>query len=324
MACVCGTAIAVAALSGADAYAHPRQIDIPVNVSAVVPPRPDAEVVRARMLPNGYVVIVDSQAGFNNAGAITLYRDDGTLVSTLVGKPGDQIGFGGSITVLKSGNVLVSSPRWQCPDAIGLARCGAVTWISGTVGLNGTVDASNSLVGSGDDVGFSVFSLATGDYVVRGKGAQVGAGFVGTLTRGSGLAGRSGTVTAANSVTGTSANDLIGDSVQTLPNGDAVIVSTSWSGANLGVLACATPAHLRNRRTCFHAYRLCVVTPSRRATSPTENPRSVTCLTASILNSSVYRLLLITASSITKNYGSKMATKGWAVHYVLVRGHYIS
>jgi hypothetical protein len=146
MACVCGTAIAVAALSGADAYAHPRQIDIPVNVSAVVPPRPDAEVVRARMLPNGYVVIVDSQAGFNNAGAITLYRDDGTLVSTLVGKPGDQIGFGGSITVLKSGNVLVSSPRWQCPDAIGLARCGAVTWISGTVGLNGTVDASNSLV----------------------------------------------------------------------------------------------------------------------------------------------------------------------------------
>ncbi|MBY4870833.1 hypothetical protein K6W76_30845, partial [Burkholderia anthina] len=42
--------------------------------------------------------------------------------------------------------------------------------------------------------------------------------------------------------------------------------------------------------------------------------RSVTCLTASILNSSVYRLPLMLTSSVAINYGSKMSTKGWPVH----------
>jgi len=37
-------------------------------------------------------------------------------------------------------------------------------------------------------------------------------------------------------------------------------------------------------------------------------------LTASILNSSVYRLPLILTSSVAINYGSKMSTKGWPVH----------
>ena len=48
------------------------------------------------------------------------------------------------------------------------------------------------------------------------------------------------------------------------------------------------------------AYRLCVVVPSRTATSATEYPRSVTCFIASILNSSVYRLPFInTSNSVT-------------------------
>jgi len=55
--------------------------------------------------------------------------------------------------------------------------------------------------------------------------------------------------------------------------------------------------------------------PNRCATSATEWPRSVTCLTASILNSSVYRLPLILTSSVAVNYGSKMSTKGWPVHF---------
>jgi hypothetical protein len=227
----CGAAIATAAMLCTDVLAHPRQIDVPVNVTVALPTRTGDEVF-ARMLPNGYVVVVDSLAGFNHAGTVSLYRSDGTLVSTLVGKPGDRIGLGG-VTALKNGNILIASPNWQCADALGQAPCGAVTWMSGTVGLNGTVDASNSLVGSspGDTVGRFVFSLANGDYVVRGNGSQIGAGSVGTLTRGNGLTGRSGAVTSANSVVGTFANDLIGDSVQLLPNGDIVIVSESWGGA---------------------------------------------------------------------------------------------
>ena len=63
-----------------------------------------------------------------------------------------------------------------------------------------------------------------------------------------------------------------------------------------------------------HAYRLCVVTPSRSATSATLNPRSVTCLTASTLNSSVYRLLLIDTSDKTIFHGLEMSRKPWAIH----------
>ncbi len=54
--------------------------------------------------------------------------------------------------------------------------------------------------------------------------------------------------------------------------------------------------------------------PSRLATSATECPRSVTCLTASTLNSCVYRLLLIDAPFTTANYGCKVSRKAGAIH----------
>ncbi|MCE4360793.1 hypothetical protein, partial [Xanthomonas hortorum] len=43
--------------------------------------------------------------------------------------------------------------------------------------------------------------------------------------------------------------------------------------------------------------------------------RSVTCRTASILNSSVYRLLLIDTSESTIFHGLEMSRKPWAYHY---------
>ncbi len=52
----------------------------------------------------------------------------------------------------------------------------------------------------------------------------------------------------------------------------------------------------------------------RDAQTPRHIPYRVTslgtCLTASILNSSVYRLPLIRTSSVAVNYGSKMSTIG--------------
>ena len=54
----------------------------------------------------------------------------------------------------------------------------------------------------------------------------------------------------------------------------------------------------------IQAYKLCVVVPSRSATSATKYPRSVTCLIASILNSSVYRYpLFINTLYIVTLYG---------------------
>ncbi|WP_218619809.1 hypothetical protein, partial [Xanthomonas campestris] len=43
--------------------------------------------------------------------------------------------------------------------------------------------------------------------------------------------------------------------------------------------------------------------------------RSVTCRTASILNSSVYRLLLIGTSESTIFHGLEMSRKPWAYHF---------
>ena len=51
------------------------------------------------------------------------------------------------------------------------------------------------------------------------------------------------------------------------------------------------------------------------ATSITEKPRSVTCFTASLRNSSVYCLLLpINTSMVAMNYGARVSTKDWPVH----------
>lgn len=56
---------------------------------------------------------------------------------------------------------------------------------------------------------------------------------------------------------------------------------------------------------CTQPYSVCLGIPIRVATSTTVKPRSTTCFTASLLNSSVYcRLLLINTSIIAINYGN--------------------
>ncbi len=58
----------------------------------------------------------------------------------------------------------------------------------------------------------------------------------------------------------------------------------------------------------------------REATSTTVKPRSITCLSASARNSSVYCLLLpINTSVIAINYGNWMSTKGWPVQAGLIQ-----
>src|SRR5690606_1550081 len=64
---------------------------------------------------------------------------------------------------------------------------------------------------------------------------------------------------------------------------------------------------------CTQSYSVCLGIPIRAATSTTVKPRSSTCFTASALNSSVYRLLLMNTSAVAMNYGLRVSTKGWAV-----------
>src|SRR5262249_49581569 len=133
--------------------------------------------------------------------------------NSLVGNSAsDQIGSGG-ITVLSSGNYLVTSPVWDNGAA---TDAGAVTWGNGISGISGTVSSANSLVGTtaNDQVGVTDVKLLTnGNYVVVSQywdnGAVTDAGAV---TWGSGAAGVRGAVSSANSLVGSTANDVVGSS----------------------------------------------------------------------------------------------------------------
>jgi autotransporter-associated beta strand protein len=189
----------------------------------------------ARLRNGNYVVV--SPDWNNNRGAVAWGSGttgvSGTVsaANSLVGaNPGDQVGYShgfgiSSVLPLSNGNYVVASPDWN-------GGRGAATWGSGTTGVSGTLSAVNSLVGSdpGDGVGSNfggVIALANGNYVVPSSSWNSGRGAV---TWGSGTAGISGTVSAANSLVGTNPGDDVGLSVTVLANGNYVVASPSWNG----------------------------------------------------------------------------------------------
>ncbi len=167
-------------------------------------------------LPNGNFVVSDP--GFDSltqtdVGAVHLFNPAGGLISTLRGSSFED-NVGGGVVVLSNGHFVVISPRWD--DAVGtISDAGAVTWVDGSTGLNGTVSIGNSLIGSrdGDSIGRGgAVGLANGHYVVRSQEwdndviADVGA-----VTWVNGSSGSSGLVTTANSLIGNVAGDRFGD-----------------------------------------------------------------------------------------------------------------
>jgi filamentous hemagglutinin family protein len=166
-----------------------------------------------------------------NAGAAYLFdTNTGALVSSLVGSTLNDVVGSGGITALSNGNFVVRSTNW---DNATVANAGAVTWGSGTAGVEGAVSATNSLVGSasGDQVGgFGITALTNGNYVVGSaswdNGAVVDAG---AATWGSGTAGVVGAVSVANSLVGSHANDLVGSNgITALSNGNYVVARNLW------------------------------------------------------------------------------------------------
>jgi hypothetical protein len=165
-----------------------------------------------------------------NSGAAAVTWGNGTSgvsgavssTNSLVGSiPGDNVGSGG-IALLSNGNYVVRSFVWN-------NFRGAVTWGSGTTGVRGAVSDANSLVGAnpGDQVGSSgITLLSNGNYIVRsqnwsGRGA---------VTWGSGTAGISGVLSAANSLVGSNLSDNVGLAGIALSNGNYVIISSGWNG----------------------------------------------------------------------------------------------
>ncbi|WP_370678914.1 YDG domain-containing protein [Comamonas sp. GB3 AK4-5] len=187
---------------------------------------------------NGYVAVASpyDNTVATNAGAVRLYKLDGTLVSTLTGsQAGDKVGLRNdgdpdpSIIPVGNGNYVVVSSYWANGSA---TKAGAVTWASGTAGVSGMVSSSNSLVGSGQDALLGgdldeVTVLRNGNYLVR---SFYWGNFAGAVTWGSGAAGVTGEVNSSNSLVGGQAGDKVGwDGITELSNGNYVVTSGNWA-----------------------------------------------------------------------------------------------
>jgi hypothetical protein len=190
------------------------------------------------VLPNGNFVVTDPYWPFYTdyteaRGAVYMYSPSGDMISRLIGDHiGNSVG-GNGITVLKNGDFVVNSPFWDTPTIDGV---GAVTWCSQQTGCNGSVSASNSLIGShnGDMVGFGgVTALSNGNYVVgsphwwRGNVMWAGA-----VTWGNGNGGTVATVSEANSWVGSSWQDQVSN-VMPLSNGNYLVLDAGWDNGSI-------------------------------------------------------------------------------------------
>ena len=226
-----GTTGITGAVSAANSLVGTTAFDV-VGIFGVTALSNGNYVVRSPNWDNGATVDAGAVTWGNGTTGITgAVSAANSLVSTTAN---DQVGNGG-VTALSNGNYVVRSPNWANGGA---ANAGAVTFASGTTGINGAVSAANSLVGTtaSDSVGSGgVFPLAGSNYVVSSpvwnNGAAASAGAV---TLGDGALGIAGAVSAANSLVGTVANDQIGSGgITGLSNGNYVVSSPLADGGGL-------------------------------------------------------------------------------------------
>ncbi len=180
-------------------------------------------------LSNGNILVASPLDDFvaTDAGAVRLYKPDGTLLSMLCGSSANDL-VGETVTALTGKNSAVTSTRnWS---NAGQADAGAVTWIDGSTGVSGLVSETNSLVGSAahDGDASSVIALANNNYAVStpnwDNGIIIDAGAV---TWGNGLGGTTGVISTANSLVGSHQTDQVG-TVTALTNGNYAISSLLW------------------------------------------------------------------------------------------------
>ncbi len=184
-------------------------------------------------LGNANVVVTApfDNAGGTEAGAVYLFNQGGTLISTLRGShPYDMVGSGG-LTALSDGafDYVIKSQYWNGGE-------GAVTLGDGGAGngVSGVVSPANSLVGNiaGDYVGSGgVLPLANGNYVVESPDwSSAKAADVGAVTFVSGAA-ETGQVLAENSLVGSTSGDYVGSGgvVALSPSNNFVVDSPDWT-----------------------------------------------------------------------------------------------
>lgn len=218
----------------------PRNITIDANATAplfTLVALPDANPAEGDQhgsgeileLGNGNIIVTSPFDDFvaTDAGAVRLYKPDGTLLSMLCGSTANDLA-GETVTSLSGNHSAVTLT--QAWSNAGQAGAGAVTWIDGTTGISGSISDANSLVGTtaNDGSSSSVIILTNGNYVVSSPDWDNGtASDAGAVTWGNGLGGTVGAISAANSLVGSKKNDQVG-TVTALTNGNYVISSPFW------------------------------------------------------------------------------------------------
>ena len=141
----------------------------------------------------------------------------------LVGPAGSGL-FGGSVTVLPNGNIVVVDTGYDLSGPT-VSNVGAVHLYDGTtLALISTLTGgtASDIVGSG---GITV--LTNGNYVV--SSSSWGSTDFGAVTWCSATTGCSGVVSSSNSLVGSTANDVVGSGgVTALTNGNYVVSSINW------------------------------------------------------------------------------------------------
>jgi hypothetical protein len=206
----------------------------------------DLDYVTVISLPiNGNYVVGsgswdNTDTGATNAGAVTWgggatgISGEISATTSLIGETSeDWVGDG--VVALVNGNYVVCSGVWDSPL---LVDAGASTWANGTIGITGTIDDTNSLVGgkAGDRVGQSARALTNGHYVVISPyWDSPSLEDVGAVTWVNGTTGATGAFDGHNSMIGNSADDRIGlGGVAPLSNGNYVISSRLWDNPDTG------------------------------------------------------------------------------------------
>jgi filamentous hemagglutinin family protein len=192
-------------------------------------------------LLNGNIIVASPLDDFvaTDAGAVRLYKPDGTLLSMLSGSSAYDF-VGEKVTALTGNtNAVTITRKWSNAD---IASVGAITWIDGTTGVSGSVSETNSLIGSALNDGdlSTLTTLTNGNYVIDSPSwdndAAVNAGAV---TWGNGATGTVGVINAANSLVGSKASDGVSSKVTALTNGSYVLSSSFWdngSTTNVGAV----------------------------------------------------------------------------------------
>lgn len=199
----------------------------------------------ALVLNNGNFVVYSanwSNGGTTGVGAVT-WVNGTTGLNATVNSTNSLVGSttadfaSSSILALSNGNYIVRCPNW---DNGGIIDAGAVAWGNGNTGLKGTINSTNSLVGSmaSDNIGNGgVKIISNGNYlIISTNWDNAAATNTGAVTWGNGNGGPTGPITSTNSLIGSATNDRVGNEVFVLKNNNYVVLSRYWSnGANQSV-----------------------------------------------------------------------------------------